>query len=97
MVIAAIGPVAATFWWIGIAIFVLVVIPVVGLVAWRLIQVVAEIRRYADDIREHGSGLAGELESVAALDRTKELTGTLREGLGRYAEAVGTIAGRGAR
>lgn len=91
MVFAAIGPVAATFWWIALALFVLVIVPIVALVAWRLIQVVAEIRRYADDIRTHGAGLARELEAVAALEDTRRLTGALRADLARYADAVGTL------
>lgn len=92
MPVVAIATGAAVAWWIGLAVFVLVVIPVVAFVAWRLIQVVAEIRRYADDIRQHGAGLARELEAVGELERTRELTGTLRDGLASYAAAVGRIA-----
>lgn len=94
MVVAAIGTGAAVAWWIGLAVFLLVVVPAVAFVAWRLIQVVAEIRRYADDIRDHGLGLAGELEAVERLGRTGELAAAVREPLARYAAAVGTIAGR---
>ncbi|MDX1659611.1 MAG: hypothetical protein R3343_12380 [Nitriliruptorales bacterium] len=93
MVLAAIGPVAATFWWIGLVVLVLVVIPAVAVIALRLIQVVAEIRRHAEDIRTHGAGLAGELEAVGALHETAELASTLKDGLARYARAVGRIAG----
>lgn len=89
--LASIGPLAATLWWIAIVVFLLVIVPVVALVAWRLIQVVAEIRRYADDIRTHGAGLAGELEAVAALDETRELTDALKGGLARYADSVGQL------
>ena len=91
--VATIGPLAATFWWIGLAVFVLVVIPAVALVALRLIQVVAEIGRHAEDIRTHGAGLAQELEAVGALEQTSDLASTLRDGLARYAQAVGLIAG----
>lgn len=96
--LASIGPLAATLWWVAIAIFVLVIVPAVALVAWRLIQVVAEIRRYADDIKLHGSGLADELRAVDALDETRELTNLLKGDLARYADAVGRLVqGAGTR
>lgn len=97
MPLLAIATGAAVAWWIGLAVFVLVVIPLVAFVAVQLIQVVAEIRRYADDIRAHGGGLAEELTAVNELGRTRELTDALRGGLATYAGAVGRIARRPSR
>lgn len=95
--IATISTAAATWWWIGLALVLLVITPIIALLAYRLVQVVAEIRRYADDIVAHGGGLATELEAVAALGQTRELTGAIRDALARYASAVGTLLGRSAR
>lgn len=89
--LVAISTAATVWWWIGLAVVFLVVIPLLLVLAWRLVQVVAEIRRYADDIRTHGGGLADELGAVVALRETQQLTAALRGGLARYAAAVGRI------
>lgn len=78
MAILAVGPVAATFWWIGLLVVLLVVLAIAYL-AHQVTRNVAEIRRYADDILVHGIGLAGELDPVPLLGRTRELTVTVAD------------------
>lgn len=78
------------WWWIGNAVLALVVIPTVALLALRVVRPLLEIRKYAEDILEHGLGAAGELEAVPDLLRTRELTAAARRAGGRLAGAAGT-------
>lgn len=74
MVVVAIGAGAAFVWWLGLALVVLVVVPLVLFLAVEIIRSIAEIRRYSEDILEHGVGLAGALDPVPELAHTRELT-----------------------
>lgn len=74
MVFVAIGTGAAVLWWVGLVLVVLVVVPLVLFLARDIIRSIAEIRRYSEDILEHGVGLAGALDPVPELARTRELT-----------------------
>lgn len=60
-------------WWVVNAVVLFVVVPVVVLLANRVIRAGLEIDRYAEDILEHGVGLAANLEPVPALGETREL------------------------
>ena len=75
-------------WWIGNAALALVVIPLVLLLANRVLRPVMIIKEYADDILVHGVGLTGTLDAVPKLVRTKELTGTALGLVGRYGAAL---------
>jgi len=75
-------------WWIGDAVLLLVVIPVVIVLAERLLRPVKAVRRYADDILDHGVALTGALDSVPKLVTTTELTSRLRSLVGRYGSAL---------
>jgi hypothetical protein len=75
-------------WWIGNAVLLVVVAPVVVVLLTRLLAQVARLNRLADDILEHGVALSGELDALPKLVRTRELT-TAADGLvGRYGGAV---------
>jgi hypothetical protein len=66
-------------WWLANVVGLLVVIPLVIILAQRVIRLARECARYADDILEHGVGLAGNLDPVPALVDTragvKDVTG----------------------
>jgi hypothetical protein len=64
-----------------------VVIPLVAWLLYRLLQPVEEIRRYVEDIRAHGDGLATELEA-AALTTTSEQAARFVNGVRRYADIL---------
>ncbi|MBW3619946.1 MAG: hypothetical protein KY461_06855 [Actinobacteria bacterium] len=83
MVIVAIGTGPAVVWWLGLALVVLVVVPLVLFLARDIILALAEIRRYSEDILEHGVGLAGALDPVPELAHTRELT---QVALGQFAQ-----------
>lgn len=79
------------WWWIGNAVFALVVIPVVVTLLHRLTRPVLEIGRYVDDALEHGLLVSRELQDVTLLhtthDHVRELGGEAR----RYGAAVATM------
>jgi hypothetical protein len=91
--IAGIGPIPLVLWWLALAGFVLVVIPVVVLIANRVVRALRQIREYTADILEHGVGVAGNLDPVPELLTTKELVGRVGEGIGRYGAALDRIVG----
>lgn len=76
------------FWWIGNALLALVVIPLVIVIANRVVRPVLEIKAYADDILEHGVGVTHQLDAVPALLQTATLTGAARDLAGRYVSAL---------
>ncbi len=85
------GGTKVTLWWIGNLALLLVVVPLVVILANRLIRLTMEIRHYADDILEHGVALTGTLDAVPKLAHPKELTGAARQLVGRYGAALSTI------
>ncbi len=76
-------------WWVGNALLLLVVIPVVVFLATKIISRALEIRRYAKDILEHGAAIDANLEPVPALADTRRHCGVVREQAVRYLEALG--------
>ena len=76
------------WWWIGNILLLFVVIPVVLLLANRVLRPVNEIQAYARDVLEHGVQVTHELDAVPALMETRELTRTARQNLSRYIAAV---------
>jgi hypothetical protein len=82
---------AAVWWWLGVLALYLVVIPLVLQLVQRVLRHIKEIRGYADDILEHGLGIAANLEPVGQLADTRDLVKRVRGGLSRYASAVGRL------
>ncbi|NND76527.1 MAG: hypothetical protein HKN44_16150 [Ilumatobacter sp.] len=78
-------------WWVGNAALLLVVTPVVLLLANRVIRPAVEVRRYADDILEHGVLLTEQLEPVPALVDTREFVGAAKSLSVAYVGAVGPL------
>ena len=64
--------------WTGTVVGLVVVIPLVAVLAGRVVRTAREISRYAHDILHHGVLLAGNLDPVPALaetrDRAREVT-----------------------
>lgn len=63
---------AVALWWVGIAILYLVIIPLVGLLAHRLLRPLREIKRYSDDIRSGVAQVGSNVAAVAALEDTQQ-------------------------
>lgn len=75
-------------WWIGNAVLLVVVVPVVVLLANRVIRPAVEVDRYASDILEHGVGLTQNLEPVPALLDTQALVAVAKGHAVRYVVAL---------
>jgi hypothetical protein len=83
-----------TLWWIGNAVLLFVVLPVVIALLNRVLAAVERIRGASDEILAGGGALVGELdgvpEALATTDRTiKEVS----VGAVRYAGSVGKLLG----
>jgi hypothetical protein len=79
-------------WWIGNAVLVFVVIPLVLYLAKKVISQILEIRRYADDILEHGAGIDKNLEPAPALLETRQHVGEVKDAAVRYLGALQRLA-----
>jgi hypothetical protein len=75
-------------WWIGNAVLLVVVAPVVVVLLTRLLGQVTRLNRLADDILEHGVALSGQLDALPKLVHTHELTTAAHGLVGRYGGAV---------
>jgi hypothetical protein len=81
-----------TLWWIGNAVLLLVVLPVVIGLMNRLLAAVERIRAAADDILVHGVELTTELNDVPALLTTTDATvRQVAVGAVRYAGSVAKL------
>lgn len=82
-----------TLWWIGNAVFLLVVIPLVVLLLHRLRRPVLQIRAYAEDALEHGVLAIAALDPIDELVETRERIGLLKEQVATYGGSVAKILG----
>ena len=80
-----------TLWWIGNAVLILVVIPVVVLIANRVVSPAVEISKYADDILANGVLVTANLDPVPALIETRRMVGETLAGVARYGAALDEI------
>jgi hypothetical protein len=80
------------WWWIGNAILLLVVVPVLVALLNRVLAALERIRAASDEILAGGVALAGELDNVPELLATTD--GTIRDvatGAVRYAGSVAKL------
>ena len=81
-----------TWWWIGNAILLLVVVPVLVALLNRVLAALERIRAASDEILAGGVALVGELDPVPNLLATTD--GTIRDvatGAVRYAGSVAKL------
>lgn len=83
----AIGALGLTLWALGLAVSTVLVVVVV-LLAQRVVSELAQIRDYAADTLAHGVGLAGNLDPVPEVGRSRDLVRASVPVLARYADAV---------
>ncbi len=76
------------WWWIGNIALLVVVAPEVVLLANRVLRPTLEINTYAGDVLEHGRALAGTLDALPALDRTRDVASQARQAAERYGSAL---------
>ena len=75
-------------WWIGNAIFILVVIPVVVVLLQRLMRSVLDIDKHIDTIHDQARGIVIAVDDVKALIPTRDAVKGVGAGLTRYVKAV---------
>ena len=75
-------------WWIGNVVGLVVVIPLVAVLAGRVVRTTTEIRRYAHDILHHGVLLAGNLDPVPALAETRDRAAEVKRNATAYVNAL---------
>lgn len=75
-------------WWLANVIILIVVVPLVVLLANRVIRPAAEIQSYSDDILEHGVKLTGHLVPVPALIETDSTITKITGEAVRYVTAL---------
>lgn len=78
-------------WWIGNAIFILVIIPVVVVLLQGLAKATADIGKHADTIHDQTGGLVIALDDVKQLIPTRDAVARVGAGLTRYVQAVARI------
>ena len=81
-----------TLWWIGNAILLLVVVPVLVALLNRVLAALERIRAASDNILAGGVGLVGELDGVPELLAVTDGTiGEVANGAVRYAGSVAKL------
>jgi hypothetical protein len=81
-------------WWIGNAVLLLVILPVVIFLLNRVLAAVERIRHATDNILSGGVALVGELTDVPdALATTDETVRAVSVGAVRYAGSVAKLLG----
>lgn len=79
-------------WWIGNALLLFVVLPVVIALLNRVLSAVERIRAAADDLLVHGVELVGEVDGVPELLATTDATvEQIAAGATRYAGSVAAL------
>lgn len=76
------------WWWIGNAVFLLVVIPLVVVLLNNLRRPVTEIRDYIDDTLEHGVLAIAALDAVEDLLETRDRVKNVKADVLRYGDAL---------
>lgn len=83
-----------TMWWIGNAVLLIVVVPVLVALLNRVLAALERIRGASDDILAGGGALAGELDGVPEqLARTDETVAAVASGAARYGGSVAKLLG----
>ncbi len=85
---------AMTLWWIGNAVVLVVILPVVIWLLNRVLAAVERIRRASERILDGGVALIGELDGVpAGLAETDTTITAVTTGAVRYAGSVARLLG----
>ncbi len=78
-------------WWIGNAIFILVVIPVVVVLLQRLVRSALDVGKHIDTIHNQAGGIVVAVDDIKQLYSTRDAVKNVGAGLTRYVKAVSRI------
>jgi hypothetical protein len=79
-------------WWLGVILYLVVVVPVVLLVLNGVIQPALQIKKYADDIYDYGSRFGRHLDQAQGLATSRDLVRRVNGELERYGRALEELA-----
>ncbi|NNF65774.1 MAG: hypothetical protein HKN07_16130 [Acidimicrobiia bacterium] len=79
------------WWWIGNAVLLLVIVPLVVYIANRIVRPAEEIDLYAANILQHGVAITGNLDPVPAIIDTRDMVVVAKHGVVRYGAALDQI------
>ena len=79
-------------WAATLLLVVVVIVPLAVLLLHRALRAAISIRRYLDEMLAAGVGVAGNTASIAALDDTISVAGTMVEVAGNIKQHSATIA-----
>ena len=79
-------------WAATLLLVVVVIVPLAVLLLHRTLRAAISIRRYLDEMLAAGVGVAGNTASIAALDDTISVAGTMVEVAGNIKQHSATIA-----
>lgn len=83
-----------TWWWIGNAILVVAVVPILVALLNRVLAALERIRKASDEILAGGVGIIGEVDRVPQLlETTDETIADVANGAVRYAGSVAKLLG----
>ena len=85
-------PLVFTIWWIGLALTVVVLVPLAVYLLYSLWRTVASIRRYATDSLTAAAGIAEHTANVTALDATVATASEILTAAESVAARLDTIA-----
>jgi hypothetical protein len=75
-------------WWIGNALFLFVVVPVVVVLLQRLVRSAVNVEKHVDAIHGQAGGIVIAVDDVKALIPTRDAVKRVGAGLTRYVKAV---------
>ena len=75
-------------WWVGNAIFIVIVIPIVVVLLQRLAGSVSDIGKHVDTIHDQVGGIVVAVDDVKQLGPTRDRVNRVCAGLTRYVQAV---------
>ncbi|MGC2652713.1 MAG: hypothetical protein WA317_03715 [Mycobacterium sp.] len=78
-------------WWVGNAIFILLVIPVVVILLQRLRTSALDVGKQVDTVHDQAGGIAVAVDDVKQLIPVRDAVKRAGAGLTRYVEAVSRI------
>ncbi len=79
-------------WLITLLIVVLIIVPLAVILLHRTLRAAQSIRRYLDEMLAAGVGISGNTASIAALDDTIVVAGSMVRVAGNIKSHSGTIA-----
>ena len=78
-------------WWVGNAIFILVVIPVVVILLHRLAKSAADVAKRIDTVHNQAGGIAVAVDDVKQLMPVRDAVKSVAGGLAQYVQALPRI------